>query len=92
MPQWFGLAATTSRFLDFLVKFSLVFDVRIKNGYRWAIKGWKTASSQAKRASFFSSHMPGADPTASRVALENGQWLGMLPALSRTLIGIGGIR
>jgi hypothetical protein len=45
MPQWFSLAATTLRFLDFPVKFSLVFDVRIKNGYRRAIKGWETAPS-----------------------------------------------
>jgi hypothetical protein len=45
MPQWFSLAATTSGFLDFPVKFSLVFDVRIKNGYRGAIKGWETAPS-----------------------------------------------
>jgi hypothetical protein len=57
MPQWVGLAATTSRFLDFLVKFSLVFDVRIKNGYRWAIKGWKTAPSHAKRTSILSSDL-----------------------------------
>jgi len=92
MPQWFGLAATTTRFLDFSVKFSLVFDVRIKNGYRWAIEGWKTAPSQAKRTSILSSDFHGTDPTASRVALENGQRLGMLPLLSRTLIGIGGMR
>jgi hypothetical protein len=32
-----------SRFPDFLVKFSLVFDVRIKNRYRWAIKSWERA-------------------------------------------------
>jgi hypothetical protein len=45
MPQWFSLAATTLRFLDFPVKFLPVFDVRIKNGYRRAIKGWETAPS-----------------------------------------------
>jgi hypothetical protein len=50
MPQWFSLAATTSGFLDFSVKFSLVFDVRIKKGYRGAIKGWETAPFQANSA------------------------------------------
>jgi hypothetical protein len=34
----------------------------------------------------------GTDLTASRVALENGQWLRMLPPVSGTLIEIGGMR
>jgi hypothetical protein len=45
MPQWSSLASITVRFLDFPVKFSPVFDVWIKNGYRWAIKGWKMVLS-----------------------------------------------
>jgi len=53
MPQWFGLAPTTSRFLGFLVKFSLVFDVRIKNGYDWAIKGCEQGHSRPREHQFF---------------------------------------
>jgi hypothetical protein len=67
------MASTTFRFLDFTVKFSLVLDVRIKNGYPWAIKGWETAPSEAKKTSFLSSDLQGTDLTASPVALENGQ-------------------
>src|SRR5271167_3637632 len=80
---------TTFRFLDFSVKFSFVFDARIKKAHCKAINGWATAGYFTKRTSICSSALQRTNLTTRRVALEIGQWPSMLLPLSRTLIELG---